>query len=240
MGMAMMTLIEMGWTDLSATVSIIGLWGFLRLCLPPWSETRQAIFPSSRGKGSMGETFLALDHFVYQVVECSDDNGVCVDIDSDTVLSDDDAIQRRECGLHDSSCVVCSPHTSPSFSSASSSSSSSSSSSASSSQTPPINLLLSDKMRDLHKEAVLGSPACAICLCSWQSGDQLSMGRQCKHVFHQDCLRRWLPKSTTCPYCRSDLEVPCGPSSVQKTGNVAGTLQPPSPLDWVFETVFHG
>ncbi|KAL7155435.1 hypothetical protein ABFS83_03G074800 [Erythranthe nasuta] len=43
---------------------------------------------------------------------------------------------------------------------------------------------------------------CSICLCNPTIGAQLSL-LACGHSFHYHCIARWLMKSTTCPFCRS-------------------------------------
>jgi hypothetical protein len=71
-----------------------------------------------------------------------------------------------------------------------------------------------------HEEVTFSS-CCSICLHNFKAKDRLTMGRVCGHVFHQDCLAMWLPKSTSCPYCRHDLEDRCtsgSPSDVHKSG----------------------
>jgi hypothetical protein len=71
------------------------------------------------------------------------------------------------------------------------------------------------------EEVIAPCSCCPICLHHFKTGDVLSVGRVCGHVFHHDCLAMWLPKSTSCPYCRQDLEQRCtnvGPSDVHKTG----------------------
>ncbi|KDO18265.1 hypothetical protein SPRG_15509 [Saprolegnia parasitica CBS 223.65] len=45
--------------------------------------------------------------------------------------------------------------------------------------------------------------ACAICLCDYEHGET-KLQMPCKHVFHQECVVRWLEKSATCPLCRQD------------------------------------
>lgn len=72
-----------------------------------------------------------------------------------------------------------------------------------------------------ENEEVACCSTCPICLHHFKPGETLSMGRVCGHVFHQDCLAMWLPKSSSCPYCRQDLEVKytnTGSSEVHKTG----------------------
>ena len=119
LGMAFVALYGMGGKELCLTVSFITLYGILRLCIPPWDETREALFSRKGQKVRV----LAIDKFT---------------------LGGGQEISISSC--------------------------------------------------------------CPICLHNFKAGNNLSMGRVCRHVFHQECLDMWLPKSTTCPYCRQDLE----------------------------------
>jgi hypothetical protein len=51
--------------------------------------------------------------------------------------------------------------------------------------------------------------ACAICLCSYEVGDSVSVSpnENCVHVFHTDCAITWLAKKTQtlCPCCRQEF-----------------------------------
>ncbi|XP_055973747.1 RING finger protein 11-like [Sorex fumeus] len=42
---------------------------------------------------------------------------------------------------------------------------------------------------------------CAICLLDFVDGDRIR-ALPCKHVFHLDCIGKWLMTSFTCPCCR--------------------------------------
>lgn len=57
-----------------------------------------------------------------------------------------------------------------------------------------------------EKQEILASSCCPICLQTWIIGDKLAMGRVCRHVFHENCLHPWISRSTSCPYCRCDLQ----------------------------------
>ncbi|CAL8074323.1 unnamed protein product [Calicophoron daubneyi] len=46
--------------------------------------------------------------------------------------------------------------------------------------------------------------SCAICMEPYQSGESC-MQMKCEHVFHTDCLRKWLEQHASCPMCRKDL-----------------------------------
>lgn len=119
LGMAFVALYGMGGKELCLTISFITLYGVLRLCIPPWDETRNSLFYRKREK----VTVLAVDNFIFG-----------------------------------------------------------------------------------EKQEVSTSPCCPICLHDFPVGKELSRGRVCGHVFCSECLGMWLPKSTTCPYCRQDLE----------------------------------
>ncbi|KAF8404535.1 hypothetical protein HHK36_009422 [Tetracentron sinense] len=44
---------------------------------------------------------------------------------------------------------------------------------------------------------------CAVCLSKFEEGEEIRE-LKCKHIFHKDCLDRWLQHdSATCPLCRS-------------------------------------
>ncbi|XP_039015352.1 RING-H2 finger protein ATL13-like [Hibiscus syriacus] len=47
---------------------------------------------------------------------------------------------------------------------------------------------------------------CAVCLCEIEEDDEMRELR-CGHLFHKDCLDRWLgySYSSTCPVCRTSL-----------------------------------
>lgn len=52
---------------------------------------------------------------------------------------------------------------------------------------------------------------CAICLCDFEAGDEVTV-LPCGHFFHLNgCVREWLSRhARTCPTCRADI---CSPSS---------------------------
>ncbi|KAK9276915.1 hypothetical protein L1049_006453 [Liquidambar formosana] len=46
---------------------------------------------------------------------------------------------------------------------------------------------------------------CAVCLCKIEEGEEMRELR-CDHLFHRDCLDRWLGhRHATCPLCRAFL-----------------------------------
>lgn len=45
---------------------------------------------------------------------------------------------------------------------------------------------------------------CPICFDAFDKRE-VNVAEQCKHMFHKDCLTRWLSENTTCPVCRTSL-----------------------------------
>jgi hypothetical protein len=74
---------------------------------------------------------------------------------------------------------------------------------------------------------------CPICLSEYQTGDKVSIICACKHAYHTDCLKLWLPRSKSCPYCRSDFELKCTdqPTSLEIGKNGAWGV-----LEGIFES----
>ncbi|XP_059460166.1 RING-H2 finger protein ATL7-like [Corylus avellana] len=48
-------------------------------------------------------------------------------------------------------------------------------------------------------------PQCSVCLGNYQEDDKLQEIPECGHIFHVDCIGRWLTTHTTCPLCRLSL-----------------------------------
>ncbi|KAM7274657.1 hypothetical protein ACFE04_016523 [Oxalis oulophora] len=48
--------------------------------------------------------------------------------------------------------------------------------------------------------------SCVVCLCEFESGQEIRLLSNCKHVFHRTCLDRWIGHDQkTCPLCRTHL-----------------------------------
>ncbi|XP_075490502.1 LOW QUALITY PROTEIN: RING-H2 finger protein ATL56-like [Primulina tabacum] len=62
---------------------------------------------------------------------------------------------------------------------------------------------------------------CAICLDSFQEGDNCSSLPVCKHLFHAKCVDRWIRKRPNCPICRTGVDLasglPCSSISADDT-----------------------
>lgn len=48
-------------------------------------------------------------------------------------------------------------------------------------------------------------PCCAICLGNFEKSELLSRSKKgsCEHVFHTECVTKWLMKHNDCPICRT-------------------------------------
>jgi len=47
------------------------------------------------------------------------------------------------------------------------------------------------------------STECTICLLDYK--EETKTETECNHIFHQECLDRWLQNNTSCPLCRTEL-----------------------------------
>nr|KYP43539.1 RING-H2 finger protein ATL2B [Cajanus cajan] len=52
----------------------------------------------------------------------------------------------------------------------------------------------------------MDSPSCSICLEVLSNGSKaICMPQPCFHIFHQNCIVKWLNISGTCPLCRRTI-----------------------------------
>ncbi|KAI9091041.1 hypothetical protein K1719_028311 [Acacia pycnantha] len=47
---------------------------------------------------------------------------------------------------------------------------------------------------------------CVVCLTEFEHDDMLRLFPKCNHVFHPDCIKKWLASNVTCPVCRAVLK----------------------------------
>ena len=47
-------------------------------------------------------------------------------------------------------------------------------------------------------------PRCSVCLCDAEDGDAMRT-LPCMHVYHADCIDKWLGEHATCPICKHDV-----------------------------------
>lgn len=53
-----------------------------------------------------------------------------------------------------------------------------------------------------QKENIFNQTSCPICFDDFKIDETLINLKNCKHLFHQDCIIPWLEKSELCPLCR--------------------------------------
>ncbi|CDY20795.1 BnaA02g09350D [Brassica napus] len=54
------------------------------------------------------------------------------------------------------------------------------------------------------KDSSLAETDCPVCLTKLSSAES-RMELQCSHVFHRDCVIKWLKKNPSCPICRTNI-----------------------------------
>lgn len=64
-----------------------------------------------------------------------------------------------------------------------------------------------EELKALPKSRFRGSEMCAICLDHLSDGEICRVLPDCKHVFHLNCVDKWLSKVPACPVCRSSLRL---------------------------------
>lgn len=46
---------------------------------------------------------------------------------------------------------------------------------------------------------------CSICLEAFESQDNINTLHNCQHIYHPECIKKWLIEHKNCPYCRTDV-----------------------------------
>ncbi|KAL2939785.1 RING-H2 finger protein ATL56, partial [Bienertia sinuspersici] len=62
-------------------------------------------------------------------------------------------------------------------------------------------------LKSLPKSRFKGCETCPICLDNVMEGDICRVLPSCKHVFHLNCVDKWILKSPVCPVCRSSVKL---------------------------------
>ena len=56
----------------------------------------------------------------------------------------------------------------------------------------------------LTSDKVFIDKECIICLKEFESKDNVKV-LPCKHVYHKDCILKWMDKTKECPKCRTQI-----------------------------------
>lgn len=51
---------------------------------------------------------------------------------------------------------------------------------------------------------------CIICLSPFETGEELEQLPGCHHLYHPDCISKWLERTSSCPICRHDIRPSIG------------------------------
>ncbi|KAJ8635724.1 hypothetical protein MRB53_009991 [Persea americana] len=66
---------------------------------------------------------------------------------------------------------------------------------------------------------------CAVCLCEFSQGEKARMLPKCNHGFHLNCIDMWFQSHSTCPLCRTLVELESGeiqaPKVIREDGSSA-------------------
>lgn len=57
---------------------------------------------------------------------------------------------------------------------------------------------------------------CTVCLMDFETNDTLR-SLHCSHLFHTDCIDRWLVYNKKCPVCRVDMDKAAAAATIQQT-----------------------
>ncbi|KAF3965096.1 hypothetical protein ACB098_06G120500 [Castanea mollissima] len=62
------------------------------------------------------------------------------------------------------------------------------------------------KQRDAEDGAASTVIECAVCLSMLEKEEIARLLPNCKHIFHAECIDKWLSSHSTCPICRTEAE----------------------------------
>lgn len=83
----------------------------------------------------------------------------------------------------------------------------------------------SDNLPYLDNE---GTRSCTICLEDYVRDEEFAITNECKHVFHSECILRWLEQHNECPICRKQVVNSTKIKEALQLHNITEALQLPS------------
>ncbi|KAJ0258363.1 E3 ubiquitin-protein ligase ATL41 [Hirschfeldia incana] len=75
---------------------------------------------------------------------------------------------------------------------------------------------------------VASATECAVCLSVLEEQDTARELPSCKHVFHVDCVDKWLTTCSTCPVCRTEVQPRPRLEPEPREGPVSDRASPPT------------
>ncbi len=76
-------------------------------------------------------------------------------------------------------------------------------------------------------QATRFNSSCAICYNDYADGDMLNSPDKCGHLFHKECLDKWLLQKQECPTCRCSIFIKKNETPItlpRSTPNIYGSL----------------
>ncbi|ETM97268.1 hypothetical protein PPTG_20392 [Phytophthora nicotianae INRA-310] len=67
---------------------------------------------------------------------------------------------------------------------------------------------------------------CPICLIDFEDGEDVR-NLPCKHIFHVACIDEWLKRNTSCPMCKSNVDLGAVDITVESTPARGGAVVTP-------------
>lgn len=81
-------------------------------------------------------------------------------------------------------------------------------------------------------DAAVEGTDCSVCLSEFEENESLRLLPKCSHPFHVPCIDTWLKSHSTCPLCRSVIQVP-PPPPIPARVSVSALLEVRPPVDLV-------
>ncbi|KAI4294893.1 hypothetical protein MLD38_040821 [Melastoma candidum] len=83
-----------------------------------------------------------------------------------------------------------------------------------------ISYRMDTSMPSSSSSTAFGCHGCPICLGDYCTGEGVVVLPRCKHMFHKDCIKPWVPeKSLSCPVCREPVVERVADASASGTGH---------------------
>jgi hypothetical protein len=71
--------------------------------------------------------------------------------------------------------------------------------------------------KHIKKYTKVKEKKCAICLIKYKSSDIIKEF-PCKHIYHKNCILKWIKKSNRCPLCKYDITGDINDMEIKKEG----------------------
>mmetsp|Transcript_6180 Transcript_6180/g.19803 ORF Transcript_6180/g.19803 Transcript_6180/m.19803 type:complete len:281 (-) Transcript_6180:89-931(-) len=101
-------------------------------------------------------------------------------------------------------------------------------------ETDPASWFLASRFAEVPEAAHVGDAKCIICLADFEPSDVV-LPLPCRHLFHLECLHRWLRNAASCPLrCDGDIPRLLGRAEAEPTSTVGPAREEQQP-EWESE-----